>query len=78
MEHFDVLLSTLGFSSDVLDKIYSNSNIRYIGELVQCSALDLLELNCLIPKSLNEILLILGRLNLTLGMDIERTPYGIL
>lgn len=47
-----------------------SENIRYIGELVQCSEFDLLRTPNLGRKSMNEIKAVLAELGLTLGMHI--------
>ena len=48
-----------------------NADIKYVGELVQCSEQELLEINNFGRKSLNEIKAILADLGLSLGMRLD-------
>jgi DNA-directed RNA polymerase subunit alpha len=48
-----------------------NADIKYIGELVQCTEQELLEINNFGRKSLNEIKAILADLGLSLGMRLD-------
>ena len=48
-----------------------NADIKYIGELVQCTERELLEINNFGRKSLNEIKAILADLGLSLGMRLD-------
>ena len=48
-----------------------NADIKYEGELVQCTEQELLEINNFGRKSLNEIKAILADLGLSLGMRLD-------
>ena len=48
-----------------------NADIKYVGELVQCTEQELLEINNFGRKSLNEIKAILADLGLSLGMRLD-------
>ena len=48
-----------------------NADIKYVGELVQCTEQELLELKNFGRKSLNEIKAILAELGLSLGMRLD-------
>jgi DNA-directed RNA polymerase subunit alpha len=48
-----------------------NADIKYVGELVQCTEQELLEIKNFGRKSLNEIKAILADLGLSLGMRLD-------
>jgi DNA-directed RNA polymerase subunit alpha len=48
-----------------------SADIKYVGELVQCSEQELLEIKNFGRKSLNEIKAILADLGLSLGMRLD-------
>jgi len=48
-----------------------NADIKYVGELVQCTEEELLEIKNFGRKSLNEIRAILTDLGLSLGMKLD-------
>ena len=48
-----------------------NADIKYVGELVQCTEQELLEIKNFGRKSLNEIKAILTELGLSLGMRLD-------
>ena len=48
-----------------------NANIKYVGELVQCTEQELLEVKNFGRKSLNEIKAILADLGLSLGTRLD-------
>jgi DNA-directed RNA polymerase subunit alpha len=48
-----------------------SADIKYVGELVQCTEQELLELKNFGRKSLNEIKAILAELGLSLGMRLD-------
>jgi DNA-directed RNA polymerase subunit alpha len=48
-----------------------SADIRYVGELVQCTEQELLEIKNFGRKSLNEIKAILADLGLSLGMRLD-------
>jgi len=48
-----------------------NADIKYVGELVQCSEVELLEIKNFGRKSLNEVKTILAEMGLSLGMRLD-------
>jgi DNA-directed RNA polymerase subunit alpha len=48
-----------------------NADIKYVGELVQCTEEELLEIKNFGRKSLNEVKGILADLGLSLGMKLD-------
>ena len=48
-----------------------NADIKYVGELVQCTEEELLEIKNFGRKSLNEVEGILADLSLSLGMKLD-------
>jgi DNA-directed RNA polymerase subunit alpha len=48
-----------------------NADIKYVGELVQCTEEELLEIENFGRKSLNEVKAILADLGLSLGMRLD-------
>jgi DNA-directed RNA polymerase subunit alpha len=48
-----------------------DADIKYVGELVQCSEEELLEIKNFGRKSLNEVKTILADLGLSLGMRLD-------
>ncbi len=48
-----------------------SSDIKYVGELVQCTEQELLEIKNFGRKSLNEVKAILADLGLSLGMKLD-------
>ena len=54
--------------------LYYNAELRYVGELVQKTELDLLNIKNFGRKSLNEIKEVLHVMGLELGMRIENFP----
>ena len=48
-----------------------NADIKYVGELVQCTEQQLLEIKNFVRKSLKEIKAILVELGLSLGMRLD-------
>ena len=54
--------------------LYYNGELRYVGELVQKTELDLLQIKNFGRKSLNEIKEVLHAMGFELGMQIENFP----
>jgi DNA-directed RNA polymerase subunit alpha len=48
-----------------------NADIKYVGELVQCTEEELLEIKNFGRKSLNEVKTILADMGLSLGMRLD-------
>ncbi|MGC2491552.1 MAG: DNA-directed RNA polymerase subunit alpha C-terminal domain-containing protein [Candidatus Binatus sp.] len=48
-----------------------NADIQYVGELVQCTEEELLEIRNFGRKSLNEVKTILAEMGLSLGMRLD-------
>ena len=48
-----------------------NADIKYVGELVQCTEEELLEIKNFGRKSLNEVIAILADMGLSLGMKLD-------
>lgn len=48
-----------------------NADVKYVGELVQCTEEELLEIKNFGRKSLNEVKKILADLGLSLGMRLD-------
>ena len=49
-----------------------SADIKYVGELVQCTEQELLEIKNFGRKSVNEVKTILADLGLSLGMKLDR------